>query len=346
MTWLNKLFINSDNCFCWFLQWKEAKPEELMDSKLRCVFEMPVENEKMVRLLLTVSAFHIFVHLRLRYLCKYWRQCRSAVPPASILHALKNAQIPERKIIFLLQWQPPLSSKPFRELVTVNLYSCHKMSPNTLITSNANVLIELRYWLCLCRSSWGRWLYFRTQWNTIATVFKQVHLSCALQLPPYEQIEMWKRAVQHHCDWSNCRWSSFSILLLFTWAVSSQWVSRAVHSVGFTSTWSACGYWQVPYYRSPSPSLCSVLCSSLLQSLMCLYIWPSSPSFSSYSPTVFQMDVFFFPIQSVCNRWLLPDSTQLLTGCPRYDLLALLSVNALIDSYIWVPAIILFIQCW
>ncbi|XP_072237837.1 vesicle-associated membrane protein-associated protein B/C [Leuresthes tenuis] len=26
--------------------WKEAKPEELMDSKLRCVFEMPVENEK------------------------------------------------------------------------------------------------------------------------------------------------------------------------------------------------------------------------------------------------------------------------------------------------------------
>ncbi|XP_008277477.1 vesicle-associated membrane protein-associated protein B/C isoform X1 [Stegastes partitus] len=26
--------------------WKEAKTEELMDSKLRCVFEMPVENEK------------------------------------------------------------------------------------------------------------------------------------------------------------------------------------------------------------------------------------------------------------------------------------------------------------
>ncbi|XP_017264409.1 vesicle-associated membrane protein-associated protein B/C-like [Kryptolebias marmoratus] len=26
--------------------WKEAKPEELMDSKLRCVFEMPLENEK------------------------------------------------------------------------------------------------------------------------------------------------------------------------------------------------------------------------------------------------------------------------------------------------------------
>uniref|UniRef100_A0A3Q3WQM8 MSP domain-containing protein n=1 Tax=Mola mola TaxID=94237 RepID=A0A3Q3WQM8_MOLML len=26
--------------------WKEAKPEELMDSKLRCAFEMPVENDK------------------------------------------------------------------------------------------------------------------------------------------------------------------------------------------------------------------------------------------------------------------------------------------------------------
>ncbi|XP_040059673.1 vesicle-associated membrane protein-associated protein B/C [Gasterosteus aculeatus] len=26
--------------------WKEAKPDELMDSKLRCAFEMPVENEK------------------------------------------------------------------------------------------------------------------------------------------------------------------------------------------------------------------------------------------------------------------------------------------------------------
>uniref|UniRef100_A0A8C2JB14 MSP domain-containing protein n=1 Tax=Cyprinus carpio TaxID=7962 RepID=A0A8C2JB14_CYPCA len=26
--------------------WKDAKPEDLMDSKLRCVFEMPAENEK------------------------------------------------------------------------------------------------------------------------------------------------------------------------------------------------------------------------------------------------------------------------------------------------------------
>ncbi|TRY80160.1 hypothetical protein DNTS_003399 [Danionella cerebrum] len=26
--------------------WKDAKPEDLMDSKLRCVFDMPAENEK------------------------------------------------------------------------------------------------------------------------------------------------------------------------------------------------------------------------------------------------------------------------------------------------------------
>lgn len=30
------------------LQWKEAKPDELMDSKLRCVFELPSENDKVV----------------------------------------------------------------------------------------------------------------------------------------------------------------------------------------------------------------------------------------------------------------------------------------------------------
>lgn len=39
-----------------------------MDSKLRCVFEMPVENEKMVRPLIMVSAFHVFVHLRLTFI--------------------------------------------------------------------------------------------------------------------------------------------------------------------------------------------------------------------------------------------------------------------------------------
>lgn len=33
--------------FC-FHQWKEVRPEELMDSKLRCVFELPLENEKTV----------------------------------------------------------------------------------------------------------------------------------------------------------------------------------------------------------------------------------------------------------------------------------------------------------
>ncbi|XP_042354138.1 vesicle-associated membrane protein-associated protein A-like [Plectropomus leopardus] len=29
--------------------WKDAKPDDLMDSKLRCVFELPSENDKVVR---------------------------------------------------------------------------------------------------------------------------------------------------------------------------------------------------------------------------------------------------------------------------------------------------------
>lgn len=37
--------------YLFLMQWKEAKPEELMDSKLRCVFEMPNENGKMVTVL-------------------------------------------------------------------------------------------------------------------------------------------------------------------------------------------------------------------------------------------------------------------------------------------------------
>uniref|UniRef100_K7FSH6 Vesicle-associated membrane protein-associated protein A n=1 Tax=Pelodiscus sinensis TaxID=13735 RepID=K7FSH6_PELSI len=38
--------------------WKEAKPDELMDSKLRCVFEMPNENDKLL-LLSPMSVFLI-----------------------------------------------------------------------------------------------------------------------------------------------------------------------------------------------------------------------------------------------------------------------------------------------
>lgn len=47
------------------LQWKEAKPEELMDSKLRCVFEMPVENEK------TVIALLLYLSHRVGFCCQY-----------------------------------------------------------------------------------------------------------------------------------------------------------------------------------------------------------------------------------------------------------------------------------
>ncbi|KAG8505656.1 Vesicle-associated membrane protein-associated protein A [Galemys pyrenaicus] len=42
----HKLFA-SPNTFDMEAVWKEAKPDELMDSKLRCVFEMPNENDKL-----------------------------------------------------------------------------------------------------------------------------------------------------------------------------------------------------------------------------------------------------------------------------------------------------------
>lgn len=48
------------------MQWKDAKPEDLMDSKLRCVFEMPAENEK------TVSGWVFMCFLMLALSC---RQC-------------------------------------------------------------------------------------------------------------------------------------------------------------------------------------------------------------------------------------------------------------------------------
>uniref|UniRef100_A0AAY5K528 MSP domain-containing protein n=1 Tax=Esox lucius TaxID=8010 RepID=A0AAY5K528_ESOLU len=43
--------------------WKEAKPEELMDSKLRCAFELPLENDKTVSISYTMSYHYIRLHV-------------------------------------------------------------------------------------------------------------------------------------------------------------------------------------------------------------------------------------------------------------------------------------------
>lgn len=42
------LITQHPNLIVFSSQWKEAKPEELMDSKLRCVFEMPSDSDKTV----------------------------------------------------------------------------------------------------------------------------------------------------------------------------------------------------------------------------------------------------------------------------------------------------------
>lgn len=44
-------------------QWKEAKPEELMDSKLRCAFELPLENDKTVSISYILSYYYIQLHV-------------------------------------------------------------------------------------------------------------------------------------------------------------------------------------------------------------------------------------------------------------------------------------------
>jgi len=41
-------------------QWKDAKPDDLMDSKLRCVFELPSENDKVVRGAAALLKQHIY----------------------------------------------------------------------------------------------------------------------------------------------------------------------------------------------------------------------------------------------------------------------------------------------
>lgn len=113
------------------------------------------------------------------------------------------------------------------ELTTVGLYCCHKMSPNILTISNERpylieTLTEPLKYHSHCSRTGTRFLS-----SSVATIWQNwnVEAHCSTSVC---------------CGRSNCRWSNFSILLLFKWAVSNQWVSRAVYSVSITSTWSAC----------------------------------------------------------------------------------------------------------
>lgn len=61
-SFINPVFFISGPLF----QWKEAKPDELMDSKLRCAFEMPVENEKTVSTWARCFSPHVGFHCHFR----------------------------------------------------------------------------------------------------------------------------------------------------------------------------------------------------------------------------------------------------------------------------------------
>lgn len=43
-----------NTCHVSHFQWKDAKPDDLMDSKLRCVFDMPSDNDRMVNVQLSL----------------------------------------------------------------------------------------------------------------------------------------------------------------------------------------------------------------------------------------------------------------------------------------------------
>lgn len=138
----------------------------------------------------------------------------------------------------------------------------------------------------------------RIHWNTTASVLKQVHISCVLQLPQHQDIEMWKHTTQHQ----NAASGVITVDPLFAFhsckqAVSTQRVSCAVDIVSITSTWSA--HWQFASSRSPSLPFCSVLFSFLdfifSHWCVCIYEPLLPPPFSFYLSTAFQTANFFVP---------------------------------------------------
>ncbi len=72
----NHMYARVYICCSSLMQWKDAKPEDLMDSKLRCVFDMPAENEKTVSgwvfmffLMLTLSSMQFMKWQRQQAWC-------------------------------------------------------------------------------------------------------------------------------------------------------------------------------------------------------------------------------------------------------------------------------------
>ncbi|XP_014430206.1 vesicle-associated membrane protein-associated protein B/C isoform X1 [Pelodiscus sinensis] len=67
--------------------WKEAKPEELMDSKLRCVFELPAENDK------PVSIFNSVHDVEINKIISTTAKTESSVMSKSISSSLDDTEV-------------------------------------------------------------------------------------------------------------------------------------------------------------------------------------------------------------------------------------------------------------
>ncbi|TNN25003.1 Vesicle-associated membrane protein-associated protein A [Liparis tanakae] len=75
--------------------WKEAKPDELMDSKLRCVFDMPVENEKTV----STCGYSSSSSPRVFFLCHYRRNIKAV---HTIMWTRHNCSPQQCRNVFLI----------------------------------------------------------------------------------------------------------------------------------------------------------------------------------------------------------------------------------------------------
>lgn len=219
------------------------------------------------------------------------------------------------------------------------------MSPNILNIIN-NVLIK-RHWLFLNHPSWGRCslLSISCQENLLKYRSRCAQTGTRFPCTSVTTTSWHWNGETHYstserCSWSNYSWSSFSILFPFEQAVSTQRVSCTVsasHPPGLHVVTDN-------LLNTAAHHCLSVLCYvppwasfSVIDVFVYMSLFTLHPFLLTYQQS-FSRPIFSFS-EAVYNCWFFPDSTQLLTGSPWYDLLALLPVNTLIDNEMCVTRI-------
>lgn len=175
-------------------------------------------------------------------------------------------------------------------------------------------------------------------------MLKQVHVSRVLQLPQHHDIEMEKRITQHQ----NAAAGVITVDPVFPFCSPSNRLS-ALREWVVLCTVSAShppGLHVVTdnLLNTAAHHCLSVLCYvppwasfSVIDVFVYMSLFTLHPFLLTYQQS-FSRPIFSFS-EAVYNCWFFPDSTQLLTGSPWYDLLALLPVNTLIDNEMCVTRI-------